>query len=486
MKRHKHSLSHYRLLSCDMGTLVPVSCVEVLPGDTIQHQTSALLRVSPLVAPLMHPVQVRIHHWFVPNRLVWPEWEIFITGAESGWTYPTVTVPASAEGTLLDYMGVPPVANEVVSALPVRAYNKIYNEFYRDQDLVTEAGEDDLNLHTVAWEKDYFTSARPWPQKGTAVTIPLGENAPVELVPSSENTNSMQYRVHDTDALASGGIDVVTKATGTVGHLSNSVDSELYTIDPNGRLRADLTNVVGASITDFREAFALQRFQEARARYGSRYTEYLRYLGIRPSDARLQRPEYLGGGRQTFGFSEVLQTAPDGGTNTVVGELRGHGIAALRARRYRRFFEEHGHVVSLMSVRPKAMYNDALHKKWLRREHTDYFQKELEAIGQQEIARREIFAEAGSGGDTVFGYTDRYREYREEPSLVHSEFRSTLDFWHLARKLGSAPTLNQSFIECVPSKRIHAVQTNDVLWCMINHSIQARRLVNRRAQASLR
>ncbi len=483
MKRNKHSLSSFRIVSCDMGKLIPVGVTEVLPGDTFQQQTSALIRVSPLVAPVMHPIQVRIHHWFVPNRLIWTGWEDFITGVSTP-TYPTVTVPATPEGKLLDYLGVANVASVVVSALPVRCYNMIYNEFYRDQDLVTEVGEDDLNLLRVAWEKDYFAGARPWAVKGTPVTLPLGTKAPIKGIGNQGQTYSTgPLTVFETGETASSSFakyDDMSVAGNFVGEE-----------DPDNAgfpgIFADLSASSAIPINEFRKAFALQRYQEARARYGSRYTEYLRYLGVRSSDSRLQRPEYLGGGRQTIAFSEVLQTAE--GTTTPVGKLLGHGIAALRSRRYRRFFEEHGHVLTLMSVRPKAMYVQANHKKWLRRTKEDYYQKELETIGQQEIYRGEIFAEVdpgdGTGGGVTFGYADRYREYREEPSMVCGEFRSTLDYWHLARDLASAPTLNQSFIECNPSKRIHADQTNHQLWCMVAHSLQARRMVNKSAVARM-
>ncbi len=480
MKRNKHSLSNYRLLTCDMGELIPVGVTEVLPGDTFQQRTSALIRVSPLVAPVMHPVQIRIHHWFVPNRLVWTDWEDFITGVSTP-TYPTVTVPASPEGKLLDYLGVADVQSVVVSALPVRCYNMIYNEFYRDQDLVTAVAEDDLNVLKVAWEKDYFAGARPWAVKGTPVTLPLGTAADVIMKGTSGNQKVV---LASNFATSAGGPDALRTDGGFLDRTSDSVS---VAIDPNDTLQADLSSASAIPINEFRKAFALQRYQEARARYGSRYTEYLRYLGVRSSDSRLQRPEYLGGGRQTIAFSEVLQTAE--GASTPVGDLKGHGIAAVRSGRYRRFFEEHGHVISLMSVRPKVMYMQANHKKWLRRTKEDYYQKELETIGQQEVYRGEIFAEVdpgdGTGGGVTFGYADRYREYREEPSLVSGEFRSTLNYWHLARDLGAAPTLNQAFIECTPSKRVHADQTSDVLWCMVNHSIQARRMVNRSAAARM-
>ena len=229
-------------------------------------------------------------------------------------------------------------------------------------------------------------------------------------------------------------------------------------------------------INQLREAFALQRFEEHRALYGSRYTEYLRYLGIRASDARLQRPEYLGGGRQTIQFSEVLQTAE--GTDPV-GTMRGHGIAAMRTNRYRRFIEEHGYVMTLMSVMPISIYQNGLPRLWNRRVKEDFWQKELEHIGEQEILIKELYAKA-SNPDEVFGYQDRYDEYRSHQSFVSGEFRDLLNYWHFARDFANEPTLNSDFVYGIPTNRPFAEQTKNQLYCMVNHSIQARRLVSRR------
>lgn len=466
MKRTKHSLSHYTLTSTDMGKLVPVSCVPVLPGDSIRHQTTALIRVSPLVTPVMHPVTVRIHHWYVPHRIVWDNWEDFITGGADGFNSDTIpTVSNSAGGkNLLDYLGVPPGTNEV-NALPVRSFNEVYNQWYRDQDLVTPRDAEDLTIPECAWEKDYFTAARPFTQKGPAVTIPLGESAPV--------------------AAPNGG-NVIIQLDGEPRQIQANALSQPITVSATGSgdpLFADLREATGVDPIEFRKAFAIQRYQEARARYGSRYTEYLRYLGIRnPSDARLDRPEYLGGGKQTISFSEVLQTAADdiGQEQTPVGTLRGHGIAALRSNRYRKFFEEHGYVITVMSVRPKTMYADSIPRHFLYRDKEDFYQKELATIGQQEVQNQEVKHDHADPTG-VFGYTNRYEEYRRIFSYVSAEMRNVLDSWHQARSFESDPALNADFVNCDATKRIHAVQTNDVLWCMVNHSIQARRMVDKNA-----
>lgn len=489
MKRHKFNLSNYKLLTFDQGELVPCGLNEVLPGDTFQHSTSALVRVSPLVAPVMHPVQVRIHHWFVPHRLVWDNWESFITGGEDGFnasTFPTMVSGSTTNdvGSLSDYLGIPTDVNGLVhSALPFRGYALIWNEWYRDQDLQTPLviskadGNDSTTnrvLQNVAWEKDYFTSARPWTQKGPEVTIPLTGEAPITGI-GKFNANFPL------------GSSVVRESTGsTATYATSAVIGDTVTTDyqfqveqdgttgyPN--IKADLSNVTATNINDLRLAFALQRYEEARARYGSRYTEYLRYLGVRSSDARLQRPEYLGGGKQTIQFSEVLQTAQTTADPNGVGQLAGHGIGAMRSNRYRKFFEEHGYIFSFISVKPRTMYVQGLPRTWNRRSKEDFWQKELEHIGQQEILNKELYA-AHASPDGTFGYQDRYDEYRRQESTIGGEFRTTaLDYWHMARIFSSAPVLNASFVKSNPTKRIYQEQTQDSLWVMCNHRIGVRR-----------
>lgn len=474
MKRSKFNLSYTKLLTCDQGELIPIGLTEVLPGDTIQHSTSALLRVAPMLAPVMHPVRVNIHHWFVPNRLVWSAWEDFITGGPSGTdasVFPTIAMPGAggaAVGSLADYLGVPTGVNSLaVSALPFRAYATIWNEFYRDQDLQTElvvstaSGSDTTTataLQNAAWEKDYFTSARPWEQKGAAITVPLGNAAPVATLAANDT---------DLSILRAGNYFKMPSDQPNL-----QIDAQAGT--SGQRLFADLSGASAITITALREAMALQRYAEARARYGSRYVEYLAYLGVRSSDARQQRPEYLGGGRQTIQFSEVLQTAE--GTNPVA-TMRGHGIAGMRSNRYRKFFEEHGYVISLMVVRPKTMYPQGLFRHWNRRTRDEFWQRELQFIGQQEIQNKEVYA-AHASPDATFGYQDRYDEYRRQESQVSGEFRtSTLNMWHMAREFSSTPALNGTFVSSNPTKRILAATSVDGLYVQCKHSIQARRMV---------
>lgn len=486
MKRAKHNLSHYHLTTAEMGQLIPIGCVEALPGDTFQHHTNLLVRLSPLSAPIMHPVTVRVHHFFVPYRLAWlsgqENWEKFITGGPTGddaQVVPTSAVPGTA-GDLYDYFGIPPTeATGVdVNLCPIIAYNLIYNEYYRDQDLTTARTITDSSVAKVAWEKDYFTAARPWTQKGPDVTLPIGTSAPVKGIGTTGTvgTGAAVNNVKESDGTTRNYVD------GSVIGSWYGEENPTHTGFPN--VYADLQNATGAKINDIRRAFAIQRYQEARARYGSRYTEYLRYLGVNPKDGRLTRPEYLGGGRTQLNVSEVLQTAPETGTAPSngfgVGDLYGHGISALRSNKYRRFIEEHGFIISLMSVRPKTMYMQGIHRSWLRQDKEDFFQKELQHIGQQEVFNNEVYADAVNGEDT-FGYQDRYREYREHPSYVSGEFRDVLKYWHMGREFATPPVLNSSFVECDPTKRIYQDQTNNPLWIMAQHKIVARRLVSKAA-----
>lgn len=481
MKRSKFNLSYSHLLSCDQGELIPIGLTEVLPGDTFQHTTSALIRCSPMLAPVMHPVHARIHHFFVPHRLVWANFDDFITGGPDGLNNsvpPTINWDGTsgANGKVGSYYGLPSSAAQAydVSALPIRGYALIWNEYYRDQDLqtaltipVSDGADNTISqtLQNVCWEKDYFTSARPWATKGAAITLPLGTSAPVIV---KEGASTRTFERSSVNAATSVQVNEAGGAQGT-----------------DFSFTADLSTASSVSINVLREALALQRYQEARARYGSRYTEYLRYLGIKSSDARIQRPEYLGGGKQVLQFSEVLQTSGNAtpAADDQLGQLGGHGIGALRSNRYRRFFEEHGFIHSLLSVKPKTMYMNGVARHWNRTTKEDYWQKELQFIGQQEILNKEIYANLAAGTaanqrDGTFGYQDRYDEYRRSESRISGEFRdSSLNFWHFARSFGSQPTLNSDFVKAVPTETPFAVPSTDVLWVMVKHSIQARRMV---------
>ena len=484
MRRHKHRLSNYRLWTGNFGQLIPVGVTEILPGDTFRHRTSALVRVTPMAAPVMHPVNVRIHHWFVPSRLLWDGWEDFITKVKptSESPLPTVTVPAAASpSALLDHLGIPPEAEgKNLLAFPVRAYNHIYNQKYRDQDIHTERAIDDLTLAQSVWAKDYFTTARSEPQKGPAIKVPIsGGNVPVTGIGHTNQTMAgAQATVWETGQSGS-------KTYQNYKALNDG--SVVAEEDPNNtgviNVRANLAGGdLGILINDMREAYGKMRIAEARNRFGSRYVDYLRFYGIEPSDGRLAEPEYCGGGKQTVAFSEVLSTAEAG--QAKVGSLAGHGLAAMRTRPYRKFFEEHGWLVSLATIRPVPMYMQAINRMWLRKEPDDFWHKELEVMGMQSVAKAELYAAHPNDSD-VWGYVDRFREYREVPSMVTGDFRkSTFDYWHLARKFASSPALNPTFLDCNPDARIFQDTNVPQFQVMTYHQIAARRLVARKARTS--
>lgn len=489
-RRNKFNLSRTANLSCSPGELVPLGPpVHVMPGDSHQMATSMLLRVLPLLAPVMHPFDVKIHSWFVPHRIVWDEFEEFITGGpdnDSSIVHPYMYLPATtgfAVGSLADYYGIPPGfsdgdnAERRINALIMRGYAKIYNEFYRDQDLQAElplstaSGLDTTTNQTLMfanWQKDYFTSARPWEAKGPTVMLPLSGDAPVKIDGTSGELLTMRDGSDNLRTFNIGGTSQV-QMTGLTGTALGSA-------------YADLSQVSAATILQLRLAMALQRYAENRARFGSRYPEYLLALGVRPDDARLDRPEYLGGGQQTITFSEVLQTAPttSGTASPGVGNMRGHGIAALRSNRFRKFFSEHGFIHTFVVVRPRTVYPQGLPRLYSLWTKEDYWQPELEHIGQQAILNKEIYL-GGADKSAVWGYQDRYDELRRLESTVHGEFRTTLDFWHAARLFTSRPALNAAFVLSNPTNRIYSVTDPavDKMYLQVRHSHQARRLLSR-------
>lgn len=484
-KRTKHSLSHYRLLTAEMGQLIPINVEETLPNDTFQAESKAVIRLSPQAAPVYHDVTARIHHFWVANRNSWSpdsdpdsNWEEFITGGRDGFNTDVVPKISSTgvANDLLDYMGVAQVAGIDINALPIMAFNDIFNEYYRDQDLVPERSALDTSIPQISWEKDYFSTARPWTQKGAEISLPVGGDIPI----SGIGTATGAFATANQTVTESNGEEVEYPFAGsdtTGNYFFRGSDSS------NGipEIFANMGDASTVSVNDFREAFALQRFAEARAKYGSRYTEYLRYLGSNYRGG-LDRPVYLGGGEAKIQFSEVLQTAPEIQQEQQreygVGDMYGHGVGALKSNKYRRTFDEHGYVISLLSLRPKAVYTSGIDRHWLRETNEDYFQKELELIGQQEVFNNEIYASTESGTET-FGFQDRYQEYRHTRSGVSAEFRNILNYWHMGREFTDTPLLNQSFIDCVPTKRIYNEQTQHPLWINIWNSVVARRIVGK-------
>lgn len=482
MKRNKFNLSHYVLQTGNMGVVYPITWYEVLPGDSIQQQTSILLRMTPLVAPVMHPVKVRVHNFFVPNRLIWENWEKFITG-EGEYAFPNIIFDSVPSDGLAHTLGLPAgtYSSLAVSALPFRAYLKIWNDYYRDQDLVGErpfsmgSGNDTttgITLQRCFWEKDYFTTARPWTSKGDEILIPIGDTAPV-----TGNVEHPTFKVGSQQ-----GVTLEQKAGVTDLKHSGSAegaDSSIYWDNPE--LEADLSAATGISVNDLRTYLAQQRYQEARARFGSRYSEYIKYLapGIGNLDARLQDSEYLGGGSNIISFSEVIQTQRTDTGETPLGTMGGHAISSMRTRRFRRFFPEHGIVMSLLTVIPKAIYTQQIERKWHRLNKEMYFQKELQFIGEQPITNNEVYSEHSDPTGT-FGYVPRYDEYRYIPSQVRRNFATSVaDNWHYSRIFDSDVALNESFATCSPARRPSADQTSDMCMMMIYHNIKARRILSK-------
>lgn len=482
-KKNKFDLSQDKKMSFQMGKLYPMLLEEVLPGDKFRVKSEIMIRLAPMIAPIMHRVNVYTHYFFVPNRILWDEWEDFITGGKDGTSAPVppyipVTNANKADfgnKSLADYLGVPDLITGGASmainlnALPFRGYQTIYNEYYRDQTLSPEiavtktggavsVGEQGAlkSLRNRAWEKDYFTSALPWAQRGPEVTIP-------------GTTINTAY-----DATTG-----IPKQTTSIGSDSNGLLED----DTFGKVT--LGDGAGNTINDLRRSVKLQEWLERNARGGARYIEQLlSHWGTAPNDARLQRPEYLGGGKQPIVISEVLNTAGAGEGGPVlepVGEMAGHGISVGANNGFSKTFEEHGFVFGIISVIPRSGYMNGLHKKWSRTDKLDYAWPEFAQIGEQEILNREVFLNGADGVNQTgtFGYTPRYSEYKYGMSTVHGEFKNTLDFWHLGRKFAALPTLSQSFIECTPAdtKRVFAVTDTDTddLYCQIYHDISALR-----------
>lgn len=500
MKRNKFGLSYYRLISGKQGQLIPVGWTNILPGDTFRKSVSCLARVAPLVHPVMHPCHLSFRTFFVPNRIIWDNFaDKFITGGTDGEgdgsTAPYVTIPGGgyAVGSLADYLGVPTSmgATQRISALPFRAYAAIYNEYFRDKQLqnplaLSKADGSDTTtsvvLQNADWEKDYFTTSRPEPQLGPDVTVSLGSTAPVQgngqniqMHNSVTNTNRVIYGNNTNDVLYGN--------PANWGGSSNPLRFGRSDDATATGLEVDLSAATGISINALREAFAQQTFQEHRSRFGDTYIEYLRYLGLQSSDARLQLPEYLGGYKTTIQFSEVLST--NGATGGNLAALGGHGIAAAKTPTVQRYFEEHGIMMTVCYVRPKTMYMNGLSRHWSKFTKEDYWQREYEHTGQQTVENKEVFlGHTTPAGE--FGYQDVYDEYRRNESGVSGEFRTTLKDWHLARDIDSdaEATLDADFVKCVPRTDIYAATAADNMYLMVSHREKARRMPSKTGWSS--
>ena len=498
-------LSHDVKLSFRMGGLYPTVVMDCLPGDRVRMSSETMLRFAPLISPVMHRVNVTTHFFFVPNRLLWPNWEHWITGNKDVES-PYIVIDSSGpgdvpQGSLGDYFGLPSetsgIQGEKINALPFAAYQMIYSEYYRDQNLLSDAlptgfsplvdGDNSSEWTSIvqdpvknrAWMHDYFTASLPFAQKGDAVTLPLGNFSDVDVVMAT-NPNIPKilkgpgptYVPIDTDGAlrgdaTNGGLVYGTNAVGSTNPVAK--------FDPNGSLVARTSNLEAeaADINTLRRAFRLQEWLEKNARGGTRYIEnIMAHFGVRSSDARLNRPEYLGGSRQKMVISEVLSTAE---TEVPVGQMAGHGISVGSGRDFTYRCEEHGWIIGLVNVQPVTAYQQGVDRKFSRPDRLDYAWPTFAHIGEQEVLNKELYVSNPSYNSGTFGYVPRYAEYRYMNSRVAGEMRTSLAHWHLGRIFTTQPNLNANFVNSNPSTRIFAVETGDHIYGHIFNNIKALR-----------
>lgn len=495
ISRSAFDLSHEHKTTFDMGQLIPISCIECIPGDIHRIGAAAVLRMQPMLAPILHQVKLRYYSYFVPYRILDDQWEEFITRGEDGESVVALPLfkPAdftasianvTATGSLWDYLGYNPVdvASDIADpCLPIdyprRAYVRIWNEFFRVpgiQDALPEAvgvtGEVYMPLYRN-WTRGYFEAALPFQQRGLPVALPIFGTANAEFdLPYQSIVSPGAGWASVLVADSQDDLAVAVPAVGGGGFATQNTPnfmtkySEILS-DNNSILGNTLSSV---DIADLRLAWQTQVWMERNARGGARYTEQLqaRY-GTRPLDARLQRPEYIGGYTSPFLFSEVLQTSSSDTQPTVQGNMAGHGISVQGANIGSYRVDEHGLIMILACVDPVPAYQQGIERSWLRRNTLDFPTPEFVHLSEQEILNAEIYNQptsvdaTGSIGRTPFGYTGIYNEMRYVPNRVSSEMRETFDYWHLARKFSALPDLNADFLsienDLAELKRIYAV-----------------------------
>jgi hypothetical protein len=477
--------------SGNFGWLMPVFFKDVIPGDTFHVNTEVMVRFAPLLAPIMHRVNVYMHYFEVPNRIIWDQWESFITGGDDGTsseTFPTVNLTSTNQmnkNNLADFFGLPVQQGALtngltgISKLPFAAYFKIWDEYYRDQNLQTPvfdetANEDAASLgagdiavkpYKRAWEKDYFTSALPNLQKNTASSV---------AVTVSENITYLSQATTVGTATSTG---LYTNAS---KQIRDDLDTLAVGIDNIDNLGLTAT----VDINDLRLAARLQEWWERRSRGGSRYVEMIKSeFSITPSDRRLMRPRYLGGGKQQVVISEVMQTSEDG--TTPLGEMAGHGIAVGGNNSFDAFFEEYGIVLGIMSIMPRAAYTQRVDRYWFQDDRFDFPFPAFAHLGEQPVYNKEVYYDASTSGDDpdgTFGYQQRYAQYKQSISMITGDFRDDLAHWHLGRIFTAEPSLNEDFIQLDHedegiSSRAFATQNlgdNDI-WFQLYHQVHARR-----------
>jgi hypothetical protein len=452
----------------DAGYLVPVYVDEMLPGDTFRLNMTAFARLSTPINPIMDNMHLDSFFFFVPNRLIWSNWQKFM-GQQANpsdsisYVVPQQVSPAGgyAVGSLQDYMGLPTVGQVsntgTVShcAFWPRAYNLIWNEWFRDENLQnsvtvdTGDGPDNVANYTLlrrGKRKDYFTSALPWPQKGASVTLPLGTKAKVAI----DGTAGSYFGVYSTVAGANRQLDTAN------GNNQITISAATSTTDTN-TLYADLSTATAATINQLRQSFQIQKLLERDARGGTRYTEIIRsHFGVISPDARLQRPEYIGGGSSDININPIAQTSGTSasGTTTPLGTLAAMGTALAHNHGFTYSATEHGVILGLVAVRADLTYQQGLSRMWSRSTRYDFYFPAFATLGEQAVLNKEIYVRGDANDNSVFGYQERWAEYRYFPSRISGLFRSTasgtIDNWHLAQRFTSLPTLNTTFIQDTP------------------------------------
>lgn len=483
--RSAFNRSHGHKTTFNAGYLIPVYLDEALPGDTFNCRMTAFSRLATPIYPIMDNLYMESFFFAVPYRLIWEHWEQFnganIPNIDSSTDYilPQMTAPAVTgfdEGSLYDYFGYPTKIPSLVieNTLFARAYNLIYNEWFRDENqqnsvvVDIDDGPDDPADYVLlrrGKRYDYFTSCLPWPQKGPAVELPLGTTAPVVSNTLTGGTGLPAFVAGGNPAapLTASAATNAVNWNGTV--LGASSNLTWGASDAASGLVVDLSDATAATINQLRQAFQIQKLYERDARGGTRYTEIIRsHFGVLSADARLQRPEYLGGGSTPININPVAQTSGTGisDQDTPQGNLAAFGTATVINHGFVKSFTEHCLIIGLVCVRADYTYQQGLNRMFSRSTRWDFYWPALSHIGEQAVLTKEIYAQATSDDDTVFGYQERYAEYRYKPSLVTGLFRSnatgTLDSWHLAQDFASPPVLGSTFIsENPPMERVKAV-----------------------------
>ena len=460
IQRSAFNRAHGYKTMFDSGKLIPFLVDEVLPGDTFKVDATLFARLtSPLQVPVMDNMHLDTFYFFVPNRLVWNNFQKFMgeqedPGDSTDYTIPTLDAPAGTGfdiESLADYYGIPTgIAGLTVNSLAFRAYNLIYNEWFRDENLQDSVvvnkddGPDNISDYIVrsrGKRHDYFTSCLPWPQKGDAVPLPLTGDAPVSSDVATGSGNDLS--VYNTVTSA------YQKLGSNTTYLYNAPNAGT---EANG-LYADLSSVTAATINELREAFQLQVLLEKDARGGTRYTEIVKsHFGVTSPDGRLQRPEYLGGRTSSVDITSVPQTGESG--TTPQGNLSAFGTLTSTHEGFTKSFTEHGHVIGILNVRADLTYQQGLDRMWSRQTKYDIYWPALAHLGEQPVYNKEIYAQNDANDDLVFGYQERWSEYRYKPSHITGKLRSTystpLDMWHLSEKFDSLPTLSSAFITSSP------------------------------------